>query len=118
MFRGGRASNFYRCVAVSASKVVEAPGARVPFSLEPILFDLEGGHYILPILPIPLSNIVSGRQSAGGSATRGGGGCGDVGSGNIKKVTHKVGATGGPVRVWARYEAHLPSLSLWDGGNS
>ena len=29
-----------RCVYVSASEVVEAPGVSIPFSLEPILFDM------------------------------------------------------------------------------
>ena len=44
-----------RCVAVSASEVEEAPGASVPFSLEPILVELEGGRYIGPILPASLA---------------------------------------------------------------
>ena len=35
-----------RCVAASASEVEEAPGASDPFSLKPILVELEGGSYI------------------------------------------------------------------------
>ena len=37
-----------RCVAESASEVEEAPGASVPFSLEPILVDLEGDATLAP----------------------------------------------------------------------
>ena len=57
-----------RCVAASASEVEEALGASVPFSLEPILVELEGGRYIGPILPAALADLVSGRPPAGGSA--------------------------------------------------
>ena len=100
-----------RCVAASASKVMKATGVRVPFSLKPILVELEVSCYIGPILPIFLANLVTGRRSAVGSAPRS-----DDNGGN-KRPTPKVGATGGPARVWARYEAHLPSLSLRDGEN-
>ena len=48
-----------RCVVVSDSKVVEAPGGSVPFSLEPILVEREGGHYIIPIRPASLSDLVA-----------------------------------------------------------
>ena len=76
----------------SASKVMEVLGASSPFSLKSILVDIEGGYYIDPILPPSLSNLVSGRWSAGGSATRGGSG----GDGGDRKSTPKMGATGGP----------------------
>ena len=77
-----------RCMAASSSKVAEVPGASDPFSLELILVDLEGGRYIDPILPILLADLVVGRRSAGGNASRSGSG------GGIKKVTPKVDATG------------------------
>ena len=34
---------FNRCEEASASEVVENPGVDIPFSLEPILDELEGG---------------------------------------------------------------------------
>ena len=57
-----------------ASEVEEAPGARVCFSLEPILVELEGGRYIGPILPASLADLVAGRRPSGESAPKGGGG--------------------------------------------
>ena len=48
-----------RCVAASDLEVEEAPGSSVPFYLEPILVDLEGGRYIGPILPAALADLVS-----------------------------------------------------------
>ena len=71
-----------RCVAESASEVVEAPGASFPFSLEPILVDLEGGRYICPILPALLVDLAAGRRLAGRSVPKSGvGGCGGGGGG-------------------------------------
>ena len=97
-----------RCVAASASKVVEVPGASVPLFLEPILIGLDRGQYIGPILPISLAKLVAGRRSAGVSGSGGGGN---------KKHFPKVDTTGVPAQVWVRYEAHLPSLYLQDGEN-
>ena len=57
---------------MAASEVVEALGSSIPFSLEPILVELEGGRYIVPILPISLAKLIAGRRSAGVGATRGG----------------------------------------------
>ena len=112
-----------RCVVVSASEVVESPRASVPFSLEPIIVEMEGGGYISPILPIFLANLFSGRRSTGGGAPisgviggGSGGGIGDSGGDN-KNPTHKVGATGGPSQVQVHYEVHLPSLFLRYGYN-
>ena len=102
------------CVAASASEVVEAPGCSVPFSLKPIMFKLEGGHYIGPTPPVSLANLVSGKRSAGGGAPKSGGGSGSGSSGN-KKLLPKMDTTGGPARVQARYDAHLTSLYLYDG---
>ena len=39
-----------RCVAVSALDALESLGDNIPFTLEPILLELEGGLYIGPIL--------------------------------------------------------------------
>ena len=105
-----------RCVTALASEVEEAPGASVPFSLKPILVELEGGRYTVPILPAPLADLVAGRRPAGGSAPKGGGG-GD-GGGVSKKPLPMVAATGGSAQVRVRYDAHLPSLSLQEGDNS
>ena len=48
-----------RCVAALASEVVKEPGASVPFYLEPILVELEGGRYIGPTLPASLADLVA-----------------------------------------------------------
>ena len=54
------------CVTASASETLEAPGAKVPFSLEPILIYLEGGHYVGLILQGSLANILAEWRPAGG----------------------------------------------------
>ena len=70
-----------RCVAALDLELVEAPGANVPFSLEPILVELEGGCYIGRILPASLSDIVTGRHPSGeGSPKSGGGGSSSTGN--------------------------------------
>ena len=75
-----------RCMAASASKVVEDPGISAPFSLEPIMVELGGGRYIHPILPIYLTNLVAvGRRSASGGTTRGGGGRRSSSGGNGRR---------------------------------
>ena len=53
-----------RCVVALASEVVEALGDSVPFSLEPILVDLERVRYIGPIPPASLVDLVTGRRSS------------------------------------------------------
>ena len=70
-----------RCVAASASEVVEAPGASIPFSLEPIMVVLEEGRYVGPILPGPLADLLTGRCAEGGNGSGIGsvGGWGDYG---------------------------------------
>ena len=72
--------------------MVEAPGASVPFSLEPILVNLEGGRYIGLTPPVSLVELVTGRQSAGRGAPKSSGG----GRSGTKKTSPKVDATGGP----------------------
>ena len=107
-----------RCVAALSSEVEEAPGGSDPFSLEPILVDLKGVHYIGPILPAALADLVAGRRPAGGSAPKGVGSGGGGGGGSVSKnknLQPMVTALGGSTRVRVRYDAHLPSLFLWDG---
>ena len=98
------------------------PGGSVPFSLEPIMVEIEEGRYIGPFLPVSLYELVAGRRSTGEGAPQSGGGGsnGDDGGGRNKKPLTKVDATGGRGGGFkqARYDAHLPSLSLWDGENS
>ena len=65
--------------------MVELPGDRVPFSLETILVDLEGGRYIGPILPVSLANLLTGRRLAGGGTPKSGGGGSNGGGGGNKK---------------------------------
>ena len=52
------------CVAASSSKALDAPGGNVPFSLEPILVELEGGRYMVLILPVPLVDLLVVRRPA------------------------------------------------------
>ena len=82
-----------RCVSASAYEVVEALGSSIPFSLKPILANMEGGHYIGPILSVSLADLASGRRSAGRSAPNIGGS--NDGGGETKKLSPKVAATGG-----------------------
>ena len=107
-----------RCMSASASKVVEAPGASVRFSLKPILVEMEGGRYIVLTLPVSLVDLVTGRRPAIRGVPQNCGGGRNGGSGGNKKPLPKVDATGEPAQVRARYDAHLPSLSLRDGDNS
>ena len=44
------------CVAASASEALEALVTNVPFSLEQILVDLEGGIYLGPVILEPLED--------------------------------------------------------------
>ena len=95
---------------------VEAPGASVPLSLEPILVDMEGGRYISPIRPSYLVDLSAGRWSVGGGSPQSG--VRNSGSSVNNKPLPKMDATGGPEQVRVRYDVHLPSLSLRDGENS
>ena len=86
---------------------------------KPILVELEEGCYAGPVLPVSLVDLVAGRRSVGvsapksGSGSRNGGGGG--GGGGNKKPFPKVDFTRVPAQVWARYDAHLPSLSFRNG---
>ena len=44
-----------RCMAVLESEALEAPGGNIPFSLEPVMVDLEGGAYVGSTPPIKLA---------------------------------------------------------------
>ena len=112
-----------RCVAASASESLDAPGCQVPFSLEPILAELEGGRHVSPILPLALGELVSrpNWRGGGGGGSSGGGGSyggssggngGDDGGDTANKS--KSSATGGGARVRVRYDLHLPAFSLRD----
>ena len=59
-------------MATLASESLNSPGCHVPFLLDTILADLEGGRYVGPILPVSLLELInktSGRGSGGGSGT-------------------------------------------------
>ena len=109
-----------RCMAASDSEVVEAPGAIIPFSLSPVLVDLERGIYLGPILPEPLADLIAGQRALGGNIRSVGDPCGGTRSvcsgGKPKK--YRVGAAAGAAGVRVRYDAHLPALSLWERENS
>ena len=68
-----------RCVAVSASESLDALGCQVPFSLKPILADLQGGQYVGPILPTALGDLVYRARGRGDGDRGGGGGSGSSG---------------------------------------
>ena len=56
-----------RYVVVFVSKKMEAPGSNISFLLDPILVELEGGRYVVPILPGPLAELFARRRiSVGG----------------------------------------------------
>ena len=115
-----------RCVAVSASESLDAPGCLAPFSLDPILADLEGGRYLRLILPMALGDLVSrssGRCSGGGgggSGSRGssGGGGDGGGGGGATSTKIKYSTTGRDARVQVCYGVHLPALYLRNGENT
>ena len=102
-----------RCVDALSSESLDAPGPNVPFSIETIMVELEGGRYVGPILTASLADLVS---KTGGR----GGGCGGINSSggggycttSRKRKTHPTGVRAS-VRV--RYDAHLPTLSLQQG---
>ena len=125
----------------SSSEEIGAAGATVLFLLNPILLELDGGRYVGPPLPLPLTlaELVSGRRGGGdgigggssgngkgvkgegcGGGSGGGGGSsgGDVGkSGSAVQggASGGGGRAGSTARVQAHYDAHLTALSLWDG---
>ena len=107
-----------RCVDASALEALEAPGVNIPFTLDPILLKLEGGRYVVPVLPGPLSDLIAGRRpgvdSAEGSSSRGNGNDdgrkGGGGGGGVAATVTKVEASGG-VRVRVRYDVHLPAMT-------
>ena len=102
---------------MSALEVVKAPGANLPFSLEPIMVNLEVGFYMGPILPGPLAYLLAVRQAEDVNGSRGGGGGGGSIGGDTKNS--KVRATGGGgVRVWDQYNVQLLIISLHYGENS
>ena len=109
-----------RCMTASSSEDVGAPGSMVPFPAEPILFELEGGRYVGPLLTSTMANMVSGRRSVGGSGSGGGNGGGNaVGNGGAGwcGAGAGTGVLGGAARVWVCYEEHLPDLFVQGGEN-
>ena len=109
-----------------------APRTMVPLSVEPIILELEGKMYMRPLLQTTLVELInrrhgncggsgggsSGNVSGGGGGIRGGcsgdsGVNGGRGRGRgLGGAGIRTGGSGGGVRVWVRYEVHLPALSL------
>ena len=123
------------CVTALYSEDLGASGATVPFSVELILIELEGGRYAGPLLPDTLVELVGGRCGGGGGGDSSGGGCGSSGDGGVRGgggnrngergggtgwgvADAEDGVSGGAVRVWVHYGAHLPGLSLREEENS
>ena len=78
---------------MSAYEALEAPGANTPFSLEPILVELEGGQYLVLILPVPLLDILMVWRPDGGSGNGGGGSGSGGGSGNGGSIISGCGSS-------------------------
>ena len=90
-----------RCVDASALESLDSPGCQVPFSLDPILAELEGGQYVRLILPMTLGDRVSGASSRGDGGGGGGGsssGSGGSGGGGAITTKRKTSTTGGGVQ--------------------
>ena len=127
-----------RCVPASSSEDVGAAGEKLPFLLEPILLELEGRRYIGPLLTLTLAELVNGRRGVGNGSVGGtGGNGGSGGNGKCGTGEGRGGSGGGDggkgggagrggagsggggdgitARVRARYDAHLPALSLRNG---
>ena len=77
-----------RCVVASSLEDVEAPSETVPFSLEPILLEMESGRYVVPLLPATLVEMVSGGRGSNG--IRGGKGSG-IGSDGVIGGSRVIG---------------------------
>ena len=115
-----------------------ALGTTMPFYVEHILQSLEGGRYVVPILPDTLEELVdgicgSGSSGGGGSSSRGivneGVSGRGISAGTCCSRRNRVrgvgvgkygaaigtGGSGYSVRVQVQYETHLPALSLWNG---
>ena len=107
-----------RCVYASDSEAVEALGGSVPFSLEPILVDIEGDRYVGPVFPTSLDDLVSGRRSEGRGATRGGSGGGSsVGGVGDRKPMPKVGSTGDLKKCGRAMKRTCPTCNFGTGRN-
>ena len=72
-----------------ALESLDASGCQVPFSLEPILAELEAGRYVGPIPLTALEDLVSRANGRGG----GSGGGGESGGGSSGGNGGGVGAT-------------------------
>ena len=68
-------------MAALVSETLGSPGANDPFSLKPILFELEGGRCVGPIFPMQLVYLVSGGGRVGRSRRENGRKCTGCGSG-------------------------------------
>ena len=92
-----------RCVILSSLESVGAPGAEVPLSVEPILLYMEGGWYVVPLLPGPLADLVRRRHGGGGISSGVNGGVTRGGKGGGKGLVRSgmIGSrgVGGVVRV-------------------
>ena len=65
------------------------PRETVPFLVEPILIDMEGGRYMGPLLTATLAEIISTRRDGGGGSGRRngrGGGSGGVSGGGSRTI--------------------------------
>ena len=104
------------CVASLLSETQLALGGNIPFLLDPILVDLEGGCYVGLILMGTLGDVLAGQRPSGsGGVDRSGSSSGGGSGGRTALKSQKVGALEGFARLQVCYDMHLPSLSLQDG---
>ena len=105
------------CVDSSSSEALETLMTNTPFLLESILMEPEGWRYVVPILPGSLLDILAGRRQTVSSGSGSGGSSGGGGGSSTASKNQEVGASGEGIRVWMRYSAHLPVLSVRDREN-
>ena len=89
----------------------------LPFTLEPVLLEMEEWRYTGPILLGLLVDLVAGRLggvSIGGNIGGSSSGVSIVKGNGAGRSGNNSGTYGGAAKVQVRYDAHHPALSLWD----
>ena len=79
---------------VLVSESLDSLGSNAAFSIEPIMVDMEGGRYFVPILPDSLADLVANTRGRGDNDS-GGSSRGSDGSATSKKrkASSKEGGT-------------------------
>ena len=91
-----------RCVAALTSESLDAPGFQVPFLLDPIMADMEGGGNTSGQSSLWLLEIWSPGPAVEVAAA----------ASPTPSINGISSTTGEDVRLRLHYDAHLPALSL------